>query len=193
MNLPKAYQWLLSIAVLPRVISVALQLFGTAEVVGRGSNRTIIGWRDALNQAGHKITGYSDDDIPWCGLFVAYVVHMAGKVPVHNPLWARNWAQYGEGIAERVGQNLVVRMGFAPSLGDVLVFVRDGGGHVGFYIGEDATHFHVLGGNQGNRVSIVRIAKDRCIAVRRHVYKAAPDSVKPYRLAATGIASKNEA
>lgn len=193
MNLPSAYQWLLTIGTLPRAIAVALQLFGTAEVVGRGSNKTIIAWRDALNQAGHKITGYGDDDIPWCGLFVAYVVHMAGKVPVANPLWARNWAKYGEGIAERVGQNLVMRMGFAPSLGDVLVFVREGGGHVCFYVGEDATHFHCLGGNQGNRVSIVRIAKDRCVAVRRHAYRNPPASVKPYRLAATGKASTNEA
>jgi hypothetical protein len=38
---------------------------------------------------------------------------------------------------------------------------RSGGGHVAFAVGEDATHFHVLGGNQGARVSIMRIEKAR--------------------------------
>ena len=34
-----------------------------AEIVGRGSNRTIISWRDELNQAGVKIAGFSDDEL----------------------------------------------------------------------------------------------------------------------------------
>jgi hypothetical protein len=41
------------------------------------------------------------------------------------------------------------------------VFTRSGGGHVGLYVGEDATHYHVLGGNQANLVSIMRLAKGR--------------------------------
>jgi hypothetical protein len=48
----------------------------------------------------------------------------------------------------------------------VLVFQRPGGGHLGFYVGEDERAYHVLGGNQGDCVSITRIAKDRCIAIR---------------------------
>jgi len=34
-------------------------------------------------------------------------------------------------------------------------------GHVGFYAGEDATHYHVLGGNQSDSISITRIRKTR--------------------------------
>jgi hypothetical protein len=41
----------------------------------------------------------------------------------------------------------------------VLVFERPGGGHVGYYFGEDATAYHVLGGNQGDAVTIARIAR----------------------------------
>jgi len=37
---------------------------------------------------------------------------------------------------------------------------------VGFYVGEDATHLHVLGGNQGDAVSITRIPKDRLSEMR---------------------------
>lgn len=180
MKYPAGYAWLADCGQLPRTITTALGLLGVAEVVGRGSNRTIIGWRDELNQAGVPITGFSDDDIPWCGLFAAIVVHRAGKKVVTGPLWARNWAGFGAGVAQ-------------AGLGDVLVFARGGGGHVGFYVAEDASAYHVLGGNQGNKVSITRIAKARCIAVRRPIYNQKPDSVRAYRASATGALSRNEA
>lgn len=180
MNYPKGYEWLGTVGQLPRTINEGLSLLGVAEVVGKGSNKTIIGWRDELNQAGVSITGYSDDDIPWCGLFAAIVAHRAGKKVVASPLWARNWANFGSG-------------GATAALGDVLVFGRGGGGHVGFYVGEDATAYHVLGGNQGNKVSITRVLKSRLLASRRPIYNAKPDSVKAYRVAAGGALSRNEA
>lgn len=176
------YDWLDTIGTLPRTIQTALELIGTREVVGKGSNRTILDWRDTLNQAGVKISGYSDDDIPWCGLFVAWVMYKrrdnASEV-VKDPLWARNWASYGNKADK-------------ASLGDVLVFVRNGGGHVGFYIAEDATCYHVLGGNQSNAVSITRIEKSRCIAVRRPPYQNQPATVRPFIAASSGAISKNE-
>lgn len=180
MQFPKGYEWLGGVGQLPRTIFEGLALLGVTEIVGKGSNRTIIGWRDELNQAGVKIAGFSDDDIPWCGLFAAIVVHRADKRVVDAPLWARNWAKFGTEAR-------------SASLGDVLVFVRNGGGHVGFYVAEDATAYHVLGGNQANKVSVTRIAKDRCIAVRRPIYNAAPLSVKPYLVKAGGALSRNEA
>jgi uncharacterized protein (TIGR02594 family) len=180
MDYPAGYAWLGSVGTLPRTIQEGLKLYGTAEVVGKGSNLTIISWRDELNIAGIPIVGFSDDDVPWCGLFAAIVVHRAGKVGVESPLWARNWAKFGKAVEE-------------AALGDVLVFQREGGGHVGFYIAEDATAYHVLGGNQSNRVSITRIAKDRCVARRRPLYRIRPASARPYRVAATGALSRNEA
>lgn len=180
MTYPKGYEWLGRLGQLPRTIMEGLKLVGVAEVVGRGSNKTIIGWRDELNQAGVAITGYSDDDIPWCGLFAAIVTHRAGKSPVTGPLWARNWATFGEKADH-------------ASLGDVLVFGRDGGGHVGFYIAEDASAYHVLGGNQSNKVCITRVAKARLLAARRPPYNVPPASVRPYRVSGSGALSDNEA
>ncbi len=130
-----------------------------------------------------KIAGYSDDDIPWCGLFAAILAFRRLKNPaevVKEPLWARNWAKYGKHAGTAM-------------LGDVLVFERGSGGHVGFYIAEDATAYHVLGGNQGNSVSIARVAKNRCIAVRRPPYGAVPAAVARYTVASTGTLSKDEA
>ena len=182
MSIPAQYQWLLELHPLPKTISLALKELGVAEVIGKGSDRTIISWRDELNLAGVKISGYSDDSIPWCGLFAAIIalrrMGVASEVVV-DPLWARNWVEYGTKSP-------------TASLGDILVFVRNGGGHVSFYVGEDKTCYHVLGGNQSDKVCVTRITKDRCIAVRRPPYKTNPDSVRPYILSPTGKPSTNE-
>ena len=180
MSIPTKYKYLESINPLPKFIATALKYHGLQEVVGKGSNKTIIEWRDELNQNNTPIVGYSDDDIPWCGLFVAYVVYKTGRKPVANPLWARNWANFGNASTK-------------ASLGDILVFVRNGGGHVGFYVGEDKTAYHVLGGNQSNSVSITRILKSRCVAVRSPQYNSRPDTAKPIYLTAGGQISSNEA
>jgi uncharacterized protein (TIGR02594 family) len=199
-GLPTQYQWLTKTPNLPNTIREGLKLFGTREVVGKGSNRTIISWRDELNGATKNgkpvIVGFHDDDIPWCGLYAAIVVFRRLKnisEVVASPLWARNWTKYGVEVSKQVSGKLVNVAGRVPSLGDVLVFVRNGGGHVGFYVGEDANYFHVLGGNQSNAVTITRIAKSRCIAVRRPPYVIPPKSLRPIKLAATGAVSKNEA
>lgn len=176
-KLPTAYAWLAAEAG-PRVLVEALALYGTRETAGSASNPVILAWA--------RETGldrdYRSDDVAWCGLFVATVVKRAGFEPVKAPLWARNWAAFGTKADK-------------ASLGDVLVFERaGGGGYVGLYVGEDASAWHVLGGNQGDQVSIVRIAKGRLLAARRcHWRIAQPTNVRPIRLAAGGALSTNEA
>ena len=191
-----------ALSAMPKVMQVAIPLLGTKEVVGRGSNRTILGWRDELNAAygvdsnAAKIVGYSDDDIPWCGLGEAYFQWKAGKKVVANPLWARNWGGFGVPVAERINNRLVFYRDRVPSFSDVLVFGRaGGGGHVGNYVCENETHFAVLGCNQSNAVTIAPIEKDRCIAVRRAVYKIGqPASVVPVHVSRIpGRTSVNEA
>jgi uncharacterized protein (TIGR02594 family) len=176
--IPDQYKFLQNISTLPKVIAEGLKLIGTKEVVGNGSNAEILSWRDELNSSGNKIEGFSDDDIPWCGLFVAIVCLRSGKDIVESPLWARNWAKFGKKSSP-------------AKLGDVLTFVRPSGGHVGFYIAEDDSCYHVLGGNQSNAVTITRIEKSRLIA-SRNKYNNAPESAKPYFVTNNGIVSKNE-
>jgi uncharacterized protein (TIGR02594 family) len=95
----------------------------------------------------------NSDETPWCGTFVADCMWTgSGITPPKIAVRAKAWATWGRPIA--------------PCLGAVLVFGRQGGGHVGFYVAEDDTAFHVLGGNQGNAVSITRIAKTRLEACR---------------------------
>lgn len=138
----------------PAWLKAARAKLGTRETPGPANNGTIMGWAKRL---GAKIIGiaYNADSVPWCGVFVAACMQEAGLPSAPIAVRAKAWATYGQRLRfERI----------AP--GAILVFQRPGGGHVGFYVGEDGTAFHVLGGNQSDAVTITRIAKDRCIASR---------------------------
>ncbi len=176
MTLPPAYKWLNNVGTLPRTIQEGLKLLGTLETPGSKNNPTIMAWAKETDLG----TVYTADAVPWCGLFAAVVAKRAGKEIPRAPLWALSWANFGV----EAGQ---------PRLGDILTFTRSGGGHVGFYVGEDKTAYHVLGGNQSDSVSIARIDKRRLYRARRPVYQHQPESVQPYVVAATGGLSTNEA
>ena len=176
-QLPPAYRWIDEVRLLPRMVAAACQLYGTIETPGAADNPVILDW---AKEAGLS-KAYSSDAVPWCGLFMALIAKRAGKAAPAKPLWARSWSQFGIASPQ-------------AALGDVLVFARAKGGcHVGLYVGEDETAFHVLGGNQSDAVSITRIARTRCIAIRRPIYQVQPASVAPVHLAASGVISTNEA
>jgi hypothetical protein len=86
----------------------------------------------------------------------------------------------------------VRRGAYGAAIGEVLVFKREGGGHVGFYVGEDATRFRVLGGNQSNSVSETWVSKNRLYARRWPSTYPLPvlGAVKVF---AAGATSTNEA
>lgn len=98
---------------------------------------------------------YNADIVPWCGLFVATCLAEDSIPAAPIAVRAKAWSSWGANLA---AANLVP--------GAVLVFKRAGGGHVGFYVGEDLTSYHVLGGNQGDRVSIMSLERGRCVARR---------------------------
>ncbi|MES2903223.1 MAG: TIGR02594 family protein [Pseudomonadota bacterium] len=176
-RLPPGYEWLSSVQQLPRTISAALPLLGTLELAGSANSPVIMDW---ANETGLRNV-YTADKVPWCGLFMALVIKRAGYEIPQGPLWALNWAKFGVSTGQ-------------PGLGDVVSFTRDGGGHVALYVGEDKGHYHILGGNQSDRVSISRIEKKRLHAARRPNFKVAqPASVRPYILTVGGAVSRNEA
>jgi uncharacterized protein (TIGR02594 family) len=172
------YAWLGSVAPLPPMLAAGLKELGTIETPGGGNNAKILAWAAEVGLE-HV---YTADSVPWCGLFMALCAHRAGFQPPANPLWALNWNNFGA----RVGQ---------PGLGDVLTFTRTSGGHVAMYIGEDQATYHILGGNQSDKVSITRIAKTRLSAARRPTNQPGdtPPTVTPRRLSPVGTISTNEA
>ena len=136
----------------PKWMPYARSLIGVREVPGKGNSATIMAWAKKL---GAKILGitYAADAVPWCGLFAAHVMDHVGISPPPIAVRASAWSTWGCRL-------------LVPRYGCILTFTRAGGGHVGFYVGEDDTHFHVLGGNQCDAVSITRIAKDRLSEMR---------------------------
>lgn len=161
-------------------LQTAFKLIGTREIPGRGSAEAIMGWAHDLD-----ITSYNDDDIPWCGLFVAHCIgaQLQDEALPNNLLRARAWEKFGVPAAK-------------PQLGAVMVFWRgstsSGLGHVGFYWAEDNEAFHILGGNQSNAVSVTRVAKNRLLGAKWPKTATVMSSV--IRLASTNgkVLSQNE-
>jgi uncharacterized protein (TIGR02594 family) len=93
---------------------------------------------------------------------------------------ARAWATWGQPLT-------------VPILGCVAVFGRAGGGHVGLVAGEDARgRLMVLGGNQGDAVSIAPFDPARLLAYRWPA--GATDAQLPLPLMVSSAASSaNEA
>ena len=163
----------------PAWLAAARAKLGTREAPGPANSATIMGWAKRL---GTKILGmaYNADSVPWCGVFVAACIQEAGLTPAPIAVRAKSWAAWGARL--QFGR-------LAP--GAVLVFQREGGGHVGFYVGEDKKHYMVLGGNQGNKVSIVAIEKERLVACRWPV--GAKITTTALATTLNGPVSKNEA
>jgi len=143
----------MTMASTPAWLLAARAKLGTRELVGPTHNNKLIAFLNAASKWNGVIC--KDDEMPWCGGFVAACLVAAGVEPVKIAARAKSWASWGSQLRpERL----------AP--GAVLVFDRPGGGHVGFYVGEDETAYHVIGGNQGNAVTVARIAKSRLTASR---------------------------
>jgi uncharacterized protein (TIGR02594 family) len=93
---------------------------------------------------------------PWCGDFVHTALRLGLPTERYpgplgqNPYWALNWRHLGVGLMR-------------PAYGAIASISRDGGGHVGFVVGEDVTNYYLLGGNQNNRVSIAPFSKSRFV------------------------------
>ena len=104
--------------------------------------------------------------LPWCGDFVETCLALTlPNLPLPtNPYIARNWLQLGHTVD--------------ACFGSVLIFWRGSrfgkSGHVGFYYSEDKDNYHVLGGNQNNRIGISKVSKSRLLGARL------PDFGGPY-------------
>lgn len=92
----------------------------------------------------------SQDATPWCSAFVSWVLPDGGT----HSAWARSYIKYGIKLSE-------------PKYGCICVLSRGpDSGHVGFLIKADDNTVTLLGGNQGDAVSIASFSRDRVLAFR---------------------------
>ena len=137
----------------------------------------ILKWAEDLN------IPYGDDEIPWCGLFVAHCVgsQLPDEPLPANPLGAREWLTFGSPATDQPGAIMVFWRGAKNTFK----------GHVGLYAGEDGDHYHILGGNQDNRVCVSRIAKDRKLGARWPATTMPPTGGR-YRVNDDGTPASND-
>jgi len=138
----------------PKWLQLARGELGVKEIPGPEHNPRVLRY---YADAGHPEV--NDDETAWCAGFTGAMLERAG-VPCSKSLMARSYLQWGKVVAK-------------PKLGDIAVFSRGDPrgtqGHVGFYMGEDAQGILVLGGNQGNKVSIAHQDKARLLGYRTPV------------------------
>ena len=136
----------------PIWLAKARSYLGLKEIPGKSTNTTIAGWLAKLKAP------WKDDETAWCGTYVAAVMSETGFVPVKGWAGARSWLKFGVSLP-------------GPAHGCIVVFWRGDpkgwSGHVGFVVGKDKNgNLMVLGGNQGNMVSIKPFSKARLLGYR---------------------------
>lgn len=127
---------------------VARAELGEAELPGAASNPRIETYH------GTTSGGAADDSVPWCASFVNFCIREAGGKGTNSKA-ARSWMTWGRDAGAFVdGCVVVLRRGAAPK------------GHVGFFVGLDGDRIQLLGGNQGNAVSVASFERSRVLARR---------------------------
>lgn len=157
----------------PLWLTIARRDIGLAETLGKETTPKIRRWLIELG------AWWRDDETPWCGVACAAWMREAGApIPKHY-YRARAWLDWGVPLNE-------------PLLGCVVVFERRGGGHVGLVVGRNhLDYLLVLGGNQGDRVSIASFSPDRVLGFRWPISDVAGDALPT--LSANLPLSTNEA
>ena len=132
----------------PAWIIEAEKYIGLKEIKGPEHSPEILQWWKDIKRGGIK-----DDETAYCAAFVGAMLERSG-IKSSRFESARSYLQWGEPLPEAV-------------YGCVVIFSRTDGGHVGFVVGKDEQgRLMVLGGNQGDAVSIAPFNIMRVMAYR---------------------------
>ncbi|MGE0288337.1 MAG: TIGR02594 family protein [Bradyrhizobium sp.] len=138
--------------------SVATHFRGISEVHGSVTNPKIA---EMFRISGHP--EIKDDETPWCAAFVGACLRLSGYRS-SGSLGARSYEHFGQDLKD------------SPQRGCIVVFTRGdpkaATGHVAFYDHDDGDRIKVLGGNQGDAVTVVSFPKSRVLAYRLPVETA---------------------
>ena len=124
---------------------------GLKEIKGAKHNPQII---EMFAAVGHS--WIDNDETAWCAAFVGWCLKSAG-IPHLNEVAARKYEKYGTETK-------------TPKVGDIVILWRGSPaswmGHAGFLHSMDEAHISILGGNQGNEVSIRKYPRNRLLSFR---------------------------
>lgn len=143
-------------------LSIAKRFLGLEEVPGAVSNPAIL----AMLRLDNKWP--SGDEVAWCSAFVNTVAWLL-DLPRSRSLAARSWLLIGTPVElkdARPGFDVVIlKRGREPQPGAEVT--EGASGHVGFFVHAEDGKVFLLGGNQGDSVSIGSWAIQSVIGVRR--------------------------
>lgn len=127
------------------------------EVIGGQHNPRIIQYHERTTL---KAT---EDEVAWCSAFACWCMEQAGTHSTRSAR-ARSWLAWGIAAEyAEVGAIVVLRRAGVTAGPEVM----DAPGHVGFVVSLAApSSVDVLGGNQGNAVSIARYPLDQVLGFR---------------------------
>ncbi len=132
---------------------------GQAEVPGAGDNPRIREYHASASD-GQEMA----DSVPWCASFAGWVLSEAGITGTGNRM-ARSYLNWGDRLD-------------MPRYGCVVVLTRSGAGpgagHVGFFHSRKNGRVFLLGGNQGDKVSIQGFPESQVLGYRWPKESAAP-------------------
>jgi len=161
----------------PRWLAEARKHVGLTEIVGRKHNPAILRWWTLIRAP------FTDDETPWCAGYVGGVLESVGIRSTRSAM-ARSYERWGVPVNPRVGAIVTFWRG-SP---------RGGSGHVGFVVGKDKYgNLMVLGGNQGNAVSIKPFSASRVTSYRWPAGEQLLDLKSIPLVASDGRVSTNEA
>lgn len=131
-------------------IKLSRECIGIKEIKGSKHNHTIVKWLDDMGQFQEEYKAWwREDETPWCGLFVGWIMGKTGRYVVKEWYRAKEWVNPHLTHLDK------------PAYGAIAVLSRKGGGHVGFVVGRDAQgNIMLLGGNQGDMVQISPFKRD---------------------------------
>jgi uncharacterized protein (TIGR02594 family) len=131
----------------PKYLALARNHIGLKELTGNNDHPLILNWWVELNAKWLYKQA-------WCGLFVAFCLYKYDYAIPTAFYRAKAWLEWGERLDE-------------PCLGCVVIFDRQGGGHLGFPVSKDhAGRLRVIGANQKNQVSSVPFDTKRVLGYR---------------------------
>lgn len=143
------------------ILDTAHEYVGLAEFPGAKHNAKIVKmYADTGN------SWVTDDETPWCAAFVGSVLAQCG-IKGTGKLNARSYLEWGQKVDIKDAQP-----------GDVVILSRGSNptqGHVAFFHSwKNNGSVNLLGGNQGDKVSIAPYGVSKVIGVRRAVIPAKP-------------------
>ncbi len=135
------------------LLKIASSQIGVKEIKGSEHNPFI---EEYARRVGITVDG---DETPWCSTFVNWCAAEAG-LQTTNKANARSWLYVGRPVED-------------PRPGDIVIFWRESPdswkGHVGIFWGysKDGRKVFVLGGNQGDKVSVAAYDAKKILGFRR--------------------------